>query len=255
MRKFVNLLVLMCIGAMFMTAFLPAVTADVGALATGREKTMSVEVTGLGYVQSNGTLALKVHVFNISAGDLQGAKIIYNSTGLGTFVPVSGITDIQGANSTVFHAPKNSAAQVLKVPIAFTANLTGYTNATTVFNVDVYPETHGVPMSFNQSITHLVYVTTYDQGSSYLDGSSVHSGIDFLANVQAVVNGKSVTVANYSNWEKADQTLRATITTTRRSKLQSIHMSIRRQGPMYTMQATAHGPTPPRSRRPLICPP
>jgi hypothetical protein len=206
MRKFVNLLVLMCIGAMFMTAFLPAVTADVGALATGREKTMSVEVTGLGYVQSNGTLALKVHVFNISAGDLQGAKIIYNSTGLGTFVPVSGITDIQGANSTVFHAPKNSAAQVLKVPIAFTANLTGYTNATTVFNVDVYPETHGVPMSFNQSITHLVYVTTYDQGSSYLDGSSVHSGIDFLANVQAVVNGKSVTVANYSNWEKADQT-------------------------------------------------
>jgi hypothetical protein len=206
MRRFAKLVVLMCIGAMFMTAFLPAVTADVGVFTTGRGKTMSVDVTGLGYVRSEGTLTLKVHVFNISAGDLQGAKITYNSTGLGTFVPVSGTTDILGVNSTVFHAPKNSAAQVLTVPIAFTANLTGYTNATTVFNVDVYPETSGVPMRSNQSITHLVYVTTYDQGSSYLDGSSVHSGIDFLANVQAVVNGKSVNVANYSSWEKADQT-------------------------------------------------
>ncbi len=181
-------------------------TASVEIFKPGvKQSSMSLDINGLSYVQSEGPLSLTAHVYNQTTGDLQGAMVTFISSSQGYFDTDVGATDIKGTISTLFHAPKNSAAHTFTVPITVTANLWGYEQVVGVINIDVFPETRGTSMKFNQSAYHLGYVTMYGPGSPYLSGSFSHSGIDFLGDEQAKVDEVPVVVANFSTWEHVEQ--------------------------------------------------
>ena len=184
-------------------------TAKVESFAPGlKQDNMALDITGLAFVQSEGALSIRAHVSNDTVGDLQGAVVTFVSGGLGSFDTEAGNTDIWGNISTVFHAPRNSGAHAMPVTITVTADLWGYKEISKAFAVEVYPETRGEPMDFNQSITHLTYVTTYSSGSQSLSGSKVHSDLDYLGDDIVKVDGQPVMAANFSVSENAVQVLR-----------------------------------------------
>jgi len=181
-------------------------TAKVESFAPGaKQDDMTLDLAGLAYVQSEGALALRANVHNDTVGNLQGAVVTFVSGGLGSFDTEAGNTDIWGNITTVFHAPRNSGAHAMPVAITVTADLWGYKETSKVLTVNVYPETRGEPMDFNQSITHLAYVTTYSSGAQFLAGSAVHSSLDFLGDEIVNIDGQPVIAGNFSVSESGTQ--------------------------------------------------
>jgi len=207
MRKTTILIVLICVLATFGTTLVPAAGMGAGTMATGgRLSNMNVMLTGPGTAQSGAAVALDVHVTKQAGGDLQGVNVTFGSVGVGTFDAAIVKTDTGGKAPNIYHAPVNMGTQVLTVTITATGNLTGYINGTDTMNIDVYPMTRGEPMSVNQSITHMAYVTTFWENPGYWDPSSIHSGIDLKGTEQVKIGGPTVTVLNYTTWEKGDWT-------------------------------------------------
>lgn len=207
MRKTTIFLVLICVLATFAPNMVSATGLGAGTMATGgRLSNMTVMLTGPVTAQSGSTVALDVHVTKEVGGDLQGVNVTFGSGGAGTFDAAIVMTDSSGKAPNIYHAPANMGTQVLTVTITATGNLTGYKNGSMSMDVDVYPITRGEPMKVNASITHLAYVTTFGEGSQYLAGSSIHSGIDLKGEEQVKIDGPIVKVLNFTIWEQGDLT-------------------------------------------------
>jgi hypothetical protein len=205
MGKTNTAIVLMSVMAMILMTAIPAATAGSMQRSTGmRVDTIHVEFVGDPEVESLGKIPVIAQVFNNSSVPLVGAYVNLTSNGGGSFVAANGVTNATGVYATVFNAPNNPTASKLVLNVTAHVNKTGFANFSKVWEVTVYPMTNGTVAPYDADVKHLVYETTFEPASGYLEGSYAQSGIDFLGNIVVKIDGVDVQVSNFSLWEKGE---------------------------------------------------